>query len=54
MSNDIDELMDESSDATDYDDADFVPESSRNSSDSSSSIKGLKIKENHLTHKVKK
>ncbi|KAF3836237.1 hypothetical protein F7725_028795 [Dissostichus mawsoni] len=27
MSNDIDELMDESSDATDYDDADFVPES---------------------------
>ncbi|XP_034058158.1 putative transporter SVOPL isoform X5 [Gymnodraco acuticeps] len=54
MSNDIDELMDESSDATDYDDADFVPESSWNSSDSSSSIKGLKIKENHLTHKVKK
>ncbi|KAJ4918077.1 hypothetical protein JOQ06_004118, partial [Pogonophryne albipinna] len=28
MSNDIDELMDESSDATDHDDADFVPEGS--------------------------
>ncbi|KAF3840481.1 hypothetical protein F7725_006343, partial [Dissostichus mawsoni] len=48
------ELISQYEHATDYDDADFVPESSWNSSDSISSIKGLKIKENHPTHKVKK
>ncbi len=45
-------MIDESSDATDYDDADCAPDSSGNSLDTSTFIEELKIIENHLPHKV--
>ncbi|XP_042610371.1 uncharacterized protein LOC109051994 isoform X4 [Cyprinus carpio] len=46
------DMTDESSDATDYDDANYVPDSSGNSSDTSSNSRDLKIIDNHLPHKV--
>lgn len=48
------DMIDESSDATDYDDANYVPDSSGDSSDTSTCSRELKITENHLPHKVLK
>ncbi|CAM4615510.1 unnamed protein product [Leuciscus chuanchicus] len=48
------DMTDESSDVTDYDDANYVPDSSGNSSDTSSNSRDLKIIDNHLPHKVLK
>ncbi|XP_051734581.1 uncharacterized protein LOC127504143 isoform X42 [Ctenopharyngodon idella] len=48
------DMTDESSDATDYDDANYVPDSSGNSSDTSYSSRDLKIIDNHLPHRVLK
>lgn len=46
-----DDMTDESSDATDYDDDDFIPDTSDNSSDISTCSRELKITENHLPFK---
>jgi len=46
------DMTDESSDVTDYDDANYVPDSSGNSSDTSSNSRDLNIIDNHLPHKV--
>ena len=46
------DILEESSHATDYDDADYVPEAYGNSSDTSSCSKELKTTENNLHHKL--